>query len=40
MFPLTGQALVTAMCIGQVGNLLAHVAVPAVMTQYLLPLWG
>lgn len=28
------------MCIGQVGNLLPHVVVPAVMVQYLMPLWG
>ena len=35
----TGRALVTAMCIGQVGNLLPHVAVPAVMAQHLIPLW-
>ena len=27
------------MCIGQVGNLLPHVVVPAVMPQYLMPLW-
>jgi hypothetical protein len=27
------------MCIGQVGNLLPHVAVPAVMPQHLMPLW-
>jgi predicted MFS family arabinose efflux permease len=27
------------MCLGQVGNLLPHVAVPAVMPQYLMPLW-
>ncbi len=40
MFPLTGRALVIAMCIGQVGSLLPHVAVPAVMAQYLMPLWG
>jgi MFS family permease len=37
---LTGRALVTAMCIGQVGNLLPHVVVPAVMAQHLIPLWG
>ena len=36
---LTGRALVTAMCIGQAGNLLPHVAVPAVMAQHLIPLW-
>ncbi|MDX2204775.1 MAG: MFS transporter [Hyphomicrobiaceae bacterium] len=27
------------MCIGQIGNLLPHVAVPAVMPQHLMPLW-
>jgi MFS family permease len=36
---LTGRVLVAAMCIGQVGNLLPHVAVPAVMPQHLMPLW-
>src|SRR5262245_58630917 len=28
------------MCVGQVGNLLPHVVVPAVMPQHLMPLWG
>jgi MFS family permease len=28
------------MCIGQIGNLLPHVAVPAVMPQHLIPLWS
>jgi MFS family permease len=28
------------MCIGQVGNLLPHVVVPAVMAQHLIPQWG
>jgi MFS family permease len=37
---LTGQTLVAAMCLGQVGNLLPHVTVPAVMPQHLMPLWG
>ena len=37
---LSGRALVVAMCVGQVGNLLPHVAVPAVMAQHLIPLWG
>ena len=37
---LTGRALVVAMCIGQVGNLLPHVVVPAVMAQHLIPQWG
>ena len=36
---LQGRALVTAMCIGQVGNLLPHVVVPAIMAQHLIPLW-
>jgi predicted MFS family arabinose efflux permease len=27
------------MCLGQVGNLLPHVVVPAVMPQHLMPLW-
>jgi predicted MFS family arabinose efflux permease len=38
--PLTGRPLVVAMCLGQVGNLLPHVAVPAVMPQHLMPLWN
>ena len=37
---LSGRALVVAMCIGQVGNLLPHVVVPAVMAQHLMPQWG
>jgi MFS family permease len=37
---LTGRALVVAMCAGQAGNLLPHVAVPAVMAQHLVPAWG
>jgi predicted MFS family arabinose efflux permease len=37
---LSGRGLVLAMCIGQVGNLLPHVVVPAVMAQHLMPLWG
>lgn len=37
---LTGRSLVVAMCLGQVGNLLPHVAVPAVMPQHLMPLWN
>src|SRR5499433_4060343 len=39
MAPLTGRALVAAMCLGQVGNLLPHVVVPAIMAQHLMPLW-
>src|SRR6266446_6813237 len=37
---LTGRALVAAMCLGQVGNLLPHVVVPAIMAQHLMPLWS
>ena len=37
---LTGNALVAAMCFGQIGNLLPHVVVPAVMPQHLMPLWN
>jgi MFS family permease len=37
---LRGTSLVVAMCIGQVGNLLPHVVVPAVMGQHLIPLWN
>jgi hypothetical protein len=28
------------MRLGQVGNLLPHVAVPAIMAQHLMPLWN
>jgi len=37
---LTGTTLVAAICLGQVGNLLPHVVVPAIMAQHLMPLWG
>jgi predicted MFS family arabinose efflux permease len=40
MASLTGRPLVAAMCLGQVGNLLPHVVVPAIMVQHLMPLWG
>jgi len=36
---LTDRLLVAAMCVGQLGNLLPHVAVPAVMPQHLMPAW-
>jgi len=36
---LRGRTLVTAMCVAQVCNLLPHVVVPAIMAQYLMPLW-
>ena len=38
--PMRGKTLVFAMCAGQVGNLLPHVVVPAVMVGHLIPLWG
>ena len=37
---MRGKTLVFAMCAGQVGNLLPHVVVPAVMVGHLIPLWG
>src|SRR3977135_2809040 len=37
---LTGFALVVAMCLGQVGNLLPHVVVPAIMAEHLIPRWS
>jgi MFS family permease len=36
---LAGRPLVVAMCLGQLGNLLPHVAVPAVMPRHLMPAW-
>jgi predicted MFS family arabinose efflux permease len=37
---LTGRALVAAMALAQVGNLLPHVVVPAVMVQHLMGPWN
>jgi predicted MFS family arabinose efflux permease len=37
---LAGRALVVAMCLGQVGSLLPHVTVPAIMAQHLMPPWN
>jgi MFS family permease len=37
---LRDGSLVAALCIGQVANLLSHVAVPAVMAKHLIPIWG
>lgn len=37
---MRARSLVFAMCIGQIGNLLPHVVVPAVMAGHLIPLWG
>lgn len=36
---MRGRALVAAMCLGQVGNLLPHVVVPAVMVGHLIGPW-
>jgi predicted MFS family arabinose efflux permease len=37
---MRGRTLIVAMCAGQVGCLLPHVVVPAVMVGHLIPLWG
>ena len=37
---MQGKSLTIAMCVGQVGSLLPHVVVPAVMVGDLIPLWG
>ncbi|BAT61661.1 hexuronate transporter [Variibacter gotjawalensis] len=37
---LSGRPLIIALCIGQVGNLVPHVAVSAIMAGHLIPLWG
>jgi len=34
------KSFVFQMCLGQIGNLLPHVVVPAVMTAHLIPEWG
>lgn len=40
MAMLRGRILVVAMCVGQVGNLVPHMVVQAIMAQHLMPLWG
>lgn len=37
---MRARALVIWMCFGQVGNLLPHVVVPAIMVTHLMPQWG
>ena len=37
---MQGHALTVKMCAGQVGSLLPHAVVPAVMAAHLIPLWG
>jgi predicted MFS family arabinose efflux permease len=36
---LHGRPLIAAMCVGQLGNLLPHVALSALLAQHLMPLW-
>jgi predicted MFS family arabinose efflux permease len=36
---LKDGSLIAAMCIGQVGNLLPHVALSAILAQHLMPIW-
>lgn len=37
---LRGPGLVAAMCLGQVGNLVPHVVLQAIMARHLMPAWG
>jgi predicted MFS family arabinose efflux permease len=37
---MQGKRLILVMCLGQIGNLLPHVVVPAVMVSHLIPAWG
>jgi len=39
MASLNGRLLVAAMCVGQLGSLLPHVTVPAIMAEHLMPPW-
>jgi predicted MFS family arabinose efflux permease len=39
-FALTNRPLIAAMCLGQIGNLLPHVALSANLAQHLMPAWG
>ena len=36
---LQGRAVVVAMCVGQLGSLLPHVVVPAILAGFLIPEW-
>src|SRR5262245_15479015 len=36
---LQGRAVVAAMCVGQLGSLLPHVVVPAILAGFLIPEW-
>jgi predicted MFS family arabinose efflux permease len=37
--PLVGRPVIVAMCLGQLGSLLPHVAVPSVLAAFLIPEW-
>lgn len=37
---MQGRTLVLATCLGQIGNLIPHVVVSAIMTVHLIPLWS
>jgi predicted MFS family arabinose efflux permease len=39
-FSLEHRSLIAAMCLGQIGNLLPHVALSANLAQHLMPTWG
>jgi predicted MFS family arabinose efflux permease len=36
---LQGRSLIAAMCFGQLGSLLPHVAVPSILAEFLIPEW-
>ena len=36
---LQGRAIIAAMCLGQLGSLLPHVVVPAILAGFLIPDW-
>src|SRR4029079_5029358 len=36
---LQGRAIIVAMCLGQLGSLLPHVVVPAILAGFLIPEW-
>src|SRR5215468_5078169 len=36
---LQGRAVIVAMCVGQLGSLLPHVVVPAILAGFLIPEW-
>ena len=36
---LKGRSVIVAMCVGQLGSLLPHVVVPAILAAFLIPEW-